>query len=406
MNLFDLFIVIGAHLGLALAVLGLGGRLVVTWLIYRQAFGLRQATHGFMRRVKGETPAAEASPYFIATHGAFAELGWSLNGLFLRKLPDSEIIAEVALWLSPERTTFAEVAATRAGDLMRTRLVSQDSQGEVFVTHDAAGLGDHLGGVSRPAVLLHAAPAELAAFHQQRLQAEAKLPLREWPAGQAFQATQVLSERSVQRWEQQGLARREPEGRGEYRFTRRGAWRYAQQVIRSMQEVGRGQQARQSLPRLGSPGASATQTGPLPAPVSKSSWVSLVVYLLLVAGCAWIVVRYWSARLEAPPPAPAAAAAAAPASLGEEVDEALVAPAFADGRQATLTGVGSVTLSQQRLGELRITSGRLAVADAFTLDSSPLPVALPLLRAGRWAVPRLGWTGCAGAGRQRCHRFC
>lgn len=311
MNLFDLFIVIAAHLAVALAALGMGGRLGVTWLIYRQALALRHATHGFLRRVRGETPAPEANPYFTATHGAFAELGWSSNGLYLCKLPGSETVAEVALWLSPDRTAFAEVAATRTGtpSRMHTRLVSQDSLGEVFVTHDAAGVGDHMGGVSRSAVLLHAAPAELAAFHQQRLQAEAKLPLREWPAGQVFRAMQELSERSVQRWEQTGLALRESEGQGQYHFTRRGAWRYAQAVIRSMQEVGKGQQARQSLPRLGSPGASATQTGPVPSAVSRPSRLGQVVYLLLVAACVWIVVRHWSSRSEAPPPAPAAAAA-------------------------------------------------------------------------------------------------
>jgi hypothetical protein len=296
MSLLNTVIVVVAHVGLFLTAFGLGVRLIITRVLYRQALGARQATHGFFRRVKGETPAPEANPYFIATHGAFAELGWSHNGLYLCKAPDSEAIAEVALWLSPARTVIAELSATRTGEppLMRTRLVSQDSQGEVFVTYDSGGVGDSLGGVSRAVFLLHAAPAELATFHQQRLQAEAQAPLREWPAGQAFQAVQELSERSVQRWEQGGLARREPEGQGEYRFTRRGAWRYAQEFIHSMQQVGRGQQARQGLPRLGSPGASATQTGPLPAATYKPSRVGWAINLFLIGVCVWIMVRYWA----------------------------------------------------------------------------------------------------------------
>jgi hypothetical protein len=96
--------------------------------------------------------------------------------------------------------------------------------------------------------------------------------------------------------------------------------------------------------------------------------------------CLWLVVGYWR---ETPPEPPRAARAQGSIALEGEVDAAVVAPAFTDGQRATLTGVGEVRLRQRPLGGLRLTSGRLVAADAFSLDSSPFAVTLP---AGTYLV--------------------
>jgi hypothetical protein len=64
-------------------------------------------------------------------------------------------------------------------------------------------------------------------------------------------------------------------------------------------------------------------------------------------------------------------------ALEEDVDAALTAPAFADGQRAAMSGVGEVILYQRPVGELRLTSGRLVVEDAFSLDSRPFALPLP-----------------------------
>lgn len=368
---------VAAHLIVLLGLFVGGWQLVMLGLAYRQVRGARLATHDFLRPVEGESPPPEARPYVAATHDAFARLGWSFDGLF-QKVPEGTLPqADFSLWLSPDRTMLGVVVATRAekDPVERTVLVSQDARGNVLTTNDYPGTGDQLGEASATGTLLHAAPAELQAFHQQRLQAEARPPLRTWQPGQVFEALCELSTRSVERWERNGDARWKPEAPGEYGYTRKGAWRYARQAVRSVNEVGATQRERLKLPRPGSPGASAERTGPLPRPRARPSWANKVFNGVGIAVCLWLVVDYWR---EKPREQPRETRAVGTIALGDEVDEALVAPAFADGGRAALEGLGEVTLRQRMLGELRLTSGRLVASDAFSLDSSPFAVTLPV----------------------------
>ncbi|WNG45771.1 DUF4241 domain-containing protein [Archangium minus] len=376
MGLFEGVLVLAAHLVVLLGLLVGGWQLVMLSLAYRQVRKARLAVHDFLRPVEGESPPPEARPYVATTHEVFARLGWSFDGLF-QKVPEGTLPqADFSLWLSPDRTTLGIVVATRAAKdpVERTVLVSQDANGTVLTTNDYPGTGEQLGKASAMATLLHAAPAELQTFHQQRLQVEAHLPLRTWQPGQVFEALRELSTRSVERWVSTGDAQWKPAAPGEYGYTRKGAWRYARQVVRSVNEVGASQRERLKLPRLGSPGANTEQTGPLPKPRARPSWANKVFNGVGVAVCLWLAVGYWR---EKPREQPREARGVGTIALGDEVDAALVAPAFADGQRAVLEGIGEVTLRQQLLGELRLTSGRLVASDAFSLDSSPFAVALP-----------------------------
>ncbi len=377
MGLLEGVFVVASHLAVLLSVLVGGWQLVMLGLAYRQVRGARLAVDDFLRPVQGDSPPPEARPYLGATHEAFAALGWSFDG-FYQKVPDGERPqADYSLWLSPEGTTLGLVVATRTAKdpVERTVLVSQDASGRVLTTTDFPGLGDQFGEDSAMATLLHAAPAELQSFHQQWLQAEARSPLRTWRPGQVFEAVRELSERAVQSWERSGHARWKPEAPGEYGYTPKGAWRYARRAVRSVNEAGATQRVRLKLPRLGSPGASATRTGPAPTPAAKSSRVARGFNVAALGVCLWLVVGYW--RETPPEPPPAAAPARGSIALEGDVDAALAAPAFADGQRATLTEVGEVMLRQRPLGGLRLTSGRLVAADAFSLDSSPFAVTLP-----------------------------
>ncbi|HYO66243.1 MAG TPA: DUF4241 domain-containing protein, partial [Archangium sp.] len=284
--------------------------------------------------------------------------------------------ADFSLWLSPDGRMLGAVVATRAtkDPVERTVLVSQDASGKVLTTNDLPGTGDQFGEVSSMATLLHAAPAELLAFHQQRLQAEAQSPLRTWQSGQVLAGLRELSERSVKLWVQAGDARWKPEAPVEYSYTRKGAWRYARQAVRSVHDVGATQRERLKLPRLGSPGASATRAGPPPKARPKSSRAGALFNGVAFGVCLWLVVGYWR---EPPPEPPRAVPALGSIALEEDVDAALTAPAFADGQRATMGGLGEVTLRQQPLGGLRLTSGRLVAGDAFSLDSRPFALTLP-----------------------------
>jgi hypothetical protein len=366
----------GCGVGVLLSVLVGGWQLVLLALAYKQVRGARLAIDDFMRPVRGDSPPPEARPYLGATHEAFAALGWHSEG-FYQKVPEGEPPrADFTLWLSPDGTTLGAAVATRAAKdpVERTVLVSQDADGRLMVTNDLPGTGDPFGGASSMATLLHAAPAELLAFHQQRLQAEARSPLRTWQPGQVLEALRELSDRSVRLWEQTGHARWKPEAPGEYGYTRKGAWRYARQAVRSVNEVGATQRERLKLPRLGSPGASATRTGPVPKPPPKSSRAGGLFNAVALGVCLWFVVRHWR---EPPPEPPRAVPPLGSIALEEDVDASLAAPAFADGQRATMTGLGEVTLYQRPLGELRLTSGRLVAEDAFSLDSRPFALTLP-----------------------------
>lgn len=377
MELLEGVFVVAAHLAVLLSVLVGGWQLLILGVAYRQVRGARLAIDDFMRPVPGDSPPPEARPYLGATHEAFAAQGWSFDG-FYQKVPGEEgPQADYSLWLSPDGTTLGVVVATRAAKdpIERTVLVSQDASGTVLTTTDLPGTGDHFGEASAMATLLHAAPAELHAFHQQRLQAEARSPLRTWRPGQVFEAVRELSERSVRLWERTGYARWKPEAPGEYSYTRRGAWRYARQAVRSVTEAGATQRERLKLPRLGSPGASATRTGPEPRSPAKPSRAAGVVNTVALGVCLWLVVGYWR---EPPPAPPRELPAAGSIALEEDVDAAYAAPAFADGQRATVVGQGEVTLRQQRLGDVRLTSGRLVAEDAFSLDSSPFALTLPV----------------------------
>ena len=306
--------VVAVHLVVLLSALVGGWQLVMLGIAWRQVRGARLSVDDFMRPVPGDAPPPEARPYLGATHEAFAALGWRFEG-FCQKVPPGEAPqADFSLWLSPEGTTLGAVVATRAAKdpVERTVLVSQDAHGKVVTTNDLPGTGDPFGGVSSMASLLHAAPAELQAFHQQRLQAEAQPPLRTWQPGQVLGALRELSERSVQLWERGGDARWKPGAPGEYVYTRRGAWRYARQAVRSVHDVGATQRERLKLPRLGSPGASATRSGPPPRPFPKSSRMGGLLNLVALVVCLWFVVRYW----REPPPKPPRAVPATPSFEG------------------------------------------------------------------------------------------
>jgi hypothetical protein len=376
LGLLEGVFVVAVHLVVLLSALVGGWQLVMLGLAYRQVRGARLAIDDFMRPVEGSAPPPEARPYLGATHEAFAALGWRFEG-FHQKVPKGEPPqADFSLWLSPDGTMLGAAVATRAAKdpVERTVLVSQDAHGKVLTTNDLPGTGDPFGEGASMASLLHAAPAELLAFHQQRLQTEARSPLRTWQPGQVFEALRELSESSVKLWERTGHARWKPEAPGEYSYTRRGAWRYARQAVRSVSEVGATQRERLKLPRLGSPGASATRTGPAPKAPAKRSRASGAVNAVALGVCLWFVVRYWR---EPPPEPPRAVPALGSIALEADVDAALTAPAFADGQRATMAGLGEVTLYQRPLGELRLTSGRLVAGDAFSLDSRPFAVTLP-----------------------------
>ncbi|WP_147332886.1 DUF4241 domain-containing protein [Archangium gephyra] len=377
MGLLEGVFVVAVHLVVLLSALVGGWQLVMLGVAWRQVRGARLAVDDFMRPVPGDSPPPEARPYLGATHEAFAALDWRFEGFFQKLLPGEPPQADFSLWLSPDGMTLGAVVATRAAKdpVERTVLVSQDASGKVLSTNDLPGTGDQFGGVSSMATLLHAAPAELQAFHQQRLQAEAQPPLRTWRPGQVLAALRELSERSVQLWERSGDARWKPEAPGEYGYTRKGAWRYARQAVRSVHDVGATQRERLKLPRLGSPGASATRPGPPPKPLPRSSRAGGLLNLVALGVCLWFVVRYWR---EPPPEPPRAVPPLGSIALEEDVDAALAAPAFADGQRAELAGLGEVTLYQRPLGELRLTSGRLVAEDAFSLDSRPFALRLPM----------------------------
>ncbi|HYO73300.1 MAG TPA: hypothetical protein VEU33_45270, partial [Archangium sp.] len=297
MGLLEGVFMVAVHLAVLLMVLVGGWQLVMLGIAWRQVRGARLALDDFMRPVAGDSPPLEARPYLGATHEAFAALGWRFEGLHQKVPPGESPQADFSLWLSPDGTTLGAVVATRAAKdpVERTVLVSQDASGRVLTTTDFPGLGDQFGEDSAMATLLHAAPAELQSFHQQWLQAEARPPLRTWRPGQVFAAVRELSERAVRSWERSGHARWKPEAPGEYGHTRKGAWRYARQAVRSLSEVGSSQRERLKLPRLGSPGASATRTGPPPKPPVKPSRASRLVNAVAFGVCLGFAVDSWRA---------------------------------------------------------------------------------------------------------------
>ncbi|HEX5745933.1 MAG TPA: hypothetical protein VFZ09_06795 [Archangium sp.] len=319
MGLLEGVFVVAVHLVVLLSALVGGWQLLTMRIAWRQVRSARLAVDDFMRPVPGDSPPPEARPYLGATHEAFAALGWRFEG-FCQKVPPGEAPqADFSLWLSPDGTTLGAVVATRAAtdSVERTVLVSQDASGKVVTTNDLPGTGDQFGGASSMASLLHAAPAELQAFHQQRLQAEAQAPLRTWQSGQVLEALRELSERSVNLWVRSGDARWKPEAPGEYGYTRRGAWRYARQAVRSVHDVGATQRERLKLPRLGSPGASATRPGPPPRLFPRSSRAGGLLNLVAFVVCLWFVVRFW----REPPPAPRRAVPTMPSPAGSSPSE-------------------------------------------------------------------------------------
>ncbi|WNG60564.1 hypothetical protein F0U59_42055 [Archangium gephyra] len=319
MGLLEGVFVVAVHLVVLLSALVGGWQWVMLGIAYRQVRGARLALDDFMRPVPGDSPPPDAWPYLGATHEAFAKLGWHFEGFF-QKVPPGEVPqADFSLWLSPDGTTLGAVVATRAAKdpIERTVLVSLDARGKVVTTNDLPGTGDQFGGASSMATLLHAAPAELQAFHQQRLQAEAWSPLSTWQSGQVLEALRELSERSVARWVRSGDARWKPESPGEYGYTPKGAWRYARQAVRSVHDVGATQRERLKLPRLGSPGASATRSGPPPRLLLKSSRARGIFNTAALGVCLWFVVRYWCEL----PPKPPRAVPAMPLPAGPAPSE-------------------------------------------------------------------------------------
>jgi hypothetical protein len=120
----------------------------------------------------GEPYPYTPSRYWQCTRQDAFSLGWQHAGDFATKRSTTIVKGMMSLFISSDGRVIAGITSgsTAGAKLHKTVLRSRLSDGTVLESCDTSGMSDP-SGLLRQETLLHAGIAELAAFHEQRLQA-------------------------------------------------------------------------------------------------------------------------------------------------------------------------------------------------------------------------------------------
>jgi hypothetical protein len=158
---------------------------------------------------------------------AASTLNFQPVGLFRQDRQSSNYRSCLSFWLSPDKTSLLCIGGGKVAriDYKRTMLISRISGNESVVSVDTFGSED-LSGTRDVQVLMNADLWELNHFHLERL-AAARGELIPFSADNILREFEIWNQVRADRLVEFGLAKYLTPEHNDWRFTTKGAWRYA-----------------------------------------------------------------------------------------------------------------------------------------------------------------------------------